>query len=156
MINLILHYFFNKQSSSIIDRSQGNLFVSIEDIEQYFTQMVYKMVYQILFNMKSVLEPIQVDYAPEVLSTQIVNIALILLILSIIIIILIMFFVFNTFVFVYSNRLLERFKNKYIKLYINISRKFIAIELGFLACAIIYFMFSIIKGLLFIIKHPVF
>lgn len=60
------------------------------------------------------IEPVKVDYSNELLATQIYGISIALFMLSIIIFLMLIFFILNTLIFVYSDKLLNYFKNKYI------------------------------------------
>lgn len=101
------------------------------------------------------LEPVQVNYSNELLAEQIYGISILLFALSITIIVLIIFLLINIIVFTYSDKLINYFKNKYIKLYININKKFIGIEIFLLGTSIIYFMYNLTFGIHFIATHPI-
>jgi hypothetical protein len=101
------------------------------------------------------LEPVQVNYSNELLANQIYGISILLFVLALIIIMLIIFLLFNIIIFTYSDKLITYFKNKYIKLYISINKKFIGIEIFLLGTSIIYFMYILTYGIHFIATHPI-
>lgn len=47
------------------------------------------------------------------------------------------------------------FTNKYIRWYVNINMKLIGIEVFCLGSSILYFMYSLSKGLQYIATHPI-
>lgn len=114
-----------------------------------------KMVNSISDMLKSILEPVQVDYSASLLANQIHNISLMLFILSVLIIILLCALLINVLIFSYSDKLINYFKNKYIKMYINFNKKIIGIEIFFLGSSLLYFMYSLSFGIHFIATHPI-
>ena len=56
---------------------------------------------------------------------------------------------------VYSDKLLNLFTNKYIRWYILYNKKVIGIEIAFLSISILYFMYKLSYGLHFIATHPI-
>lgn len=114
-----------------------------------------KLLNSIIDSIKSILEPIQVSYSNEILANQIYHLSIVLFIMSLLIIILIISFIINVFIFVYSDKVMNYFNNKYIKWYININKKFIGIELLFLGSSILYFMYTLSYGIHFIATHPI-
>jgi hypothetical protein len=60
--------------------------------------------------------------------------------MSIFIIVLLLAFMFNTIIFIYSDKISNFFTNKYIKWYINFNKKIIGIELILLDSSIIYLL----------------
>lgn len=123
--------------------------------ENGIEELSNKIVNSIMENIKPFVEPIQVSYSNEVLAQQIYGISIMLFILSILVIILLIFFILNTLVFIYSDKLIDYFNNKYIKWYIYINKKFIAVELFFLSTSILYFMYILSYGIHFIATHPI-
>ena len=87
---------------------------------------------------KSVLQPVSVDYSNEVLSNQIYSISITLFILSVIILFLLIVFVFSVISFIYSEKILKYFTNKYIVKYITFKREILKIEIIFLSLILIY------------------
>ena len=104
---------------------------------------------------KSVLQPVSVDYSNEVLSNQIYSISITLFILSVIILFLLIVFVFSVISFIYSEKILKYFTNKYIVKYITFNREILKIEIIFLSLILIYFMYNLIFGLHFLATHPI-
>lgn len=105
--------------------------------------------------LKPILEPVSVEYSNELLSKQIYGIGILLFILSLLIIILILAFMINIVIFVFSDKLMNLFTNKYIRWYIGFNKKKIGIEIFFLGGSIIYFMYNLSYGLHFIATHPI-
>ena len=104
---------------------------------------------------KPFLQPVKVDYSNELLANQIHDISILLFILSIFIIILIIAFMFNTLVYLYSDKISNYFTNKYIKMYVNFNKKIIGIELLFIGSSILYFMYILTYGIHFLATHPI-
>jgi hypothetical protein len=75
--------------------------------------------------------------------------------MSIFIIVLLLAFMFNTIIFIYSDKISNFFTNKYIKWYINFNKKIIGIELILLGSSIIYFMLTLSYGIHFLATHPI-
>lgn len=105
--------------------------------------------------LKPILEPVSVDYSNEVLATQIYGISIILFVLSIFIIILLIAFILNILILVYSDKLMNLFKNKYIRWYIKFNKQIIGIEICFLGVSLLYFMYILSYGIHFIATHPI-
>jgi hypothetical protein len=78
-----------------------------------------------------------------------------LYILSIFIIILLIAFMINIILFLYSDKLITYFNNKYIKWYLNLNKKMIGIELWLLGGSILYFLYFLSNGIRFIATHPI-
>ena len=104
---------------------------------------------------KSILEPVSVSYSNEVLSNQLYNISIILFILSIALLILLTAFVVNIISFIYSEKLLQYFTNKYIVKYISFNREIIKIEIVVVGFLLIYIMYQLAFGLHFLATHPI-
>ncbi len=106
-------------------------------------------------NLKYILEPVQVNYSNEILANQIYDISILLFVLSIIITGLIIVLIINMLILINMDRIIKYFNNKYIRWYLLFNKKVIGIEILILGVTIIYFMFSLTKGILFIATHPV-
>ena len=102
-----------------------------------------------------ILEPVSVSYSNDTLATQIYGISIMLFFLSVAIIILILALILNILMWVYSDKLLNLFTNKYIRWYILYNKKVIGIEIAFLSISILYFMYKLSYGLHFIATHPI-
>lgn len=98
----------------------------------------------------SILDPVTVEYPKEVLLNQLYGISIALLIISLCIIILVIAFIFNVVVYINSDRILKFFKNKYILTFVKFNLRVMSIEIVILGLSILYFMYFISKGLLFI------
>lgn len=105
--------------------------------------------------LKPILEPVSVEYSKDILANQIYGISVILFVLSVLILILLLFFMINIIILVYSDKLMNFFKNKFIRWYIAFNKKIIGIEIWFLGSSIIYFMYMLSYGIHFIATHPI-
>ena len=74
-------------------------------------------------------EPVQVSFSNELLSEQIHFISIILFMLTVFILIFFISLLFNITVFIFSDKLLNYFTNKYIRWYISFNKKIIAFEI---------------------------
>lgn len=117
-----------------------------------FTEELVKNITDIL---KSVIEPVQVDYSISLLANQIHNVSIMLFILSVLIIILLLGLLINILIFAYSDKLINYFSNKYIKMYIGFNKKIIGVEICFLGGSLLYFMYTLSFGIHFIATHPI-
>ena len=106
-------------------------------------------------HLKPILQPIYVDYSTEILANQIYGISILIFIISIAVLILLSSFAINIILFVYSDKLLNYFTNKYIRWYISFNKKMIAVEIWFLGGSLFYFMYYISYGIHFIATHPI-
>jgi hypothetical protein len=104
---------------------------------------------------KDYLTPVSVTYNNILLSEQIYHISILLYIAAILITFLIIFLLFNIFIFINSDKFISYFKNKYIKMYINLQIKVIKIEIFLIGGTIILFMINLIEGIRFIATHPI-
>nr|WUR10574.1 hypothetical protein [Elmerina hispida] len=114
-----------------------------------------KIINGVLDLLRPILEPVHVDYSAQLLSNQIHGISILLFILSIMIFILLIGFIINLLIFVYSDKLINLFNNKYIKWYIIFNKKIIGIEICFIGSSLIYFMYMLSYGIHFIATHPI-
>ena len=117
-----------------------------------FTQELLNGVFD---KIKFILEPVQVNYSNEVLANQIYDLSILLFVLSLIIVGLIIVLLFNLFMYINMDKIIQFFNNKYIKWYLTLNKKFISIEICFLGCSILYFMYTLITGIRFIAIHPI-
>ena len=102
-----------------------------------------------------ILKPVSVNYSNEILSNQLYNISIILFILSIALLILLTAFVVNIITYIYSEKLLRYFTNKYIVKYISFNRAIIKIEIIVVGLLLIYFMYQLVFVLHFLATHPI-
>ena len=100
-------------------------------------------------------EPVQHTFTIDVMSNHIQNLSLLLFILTAIILIFFISLLFNVTLFIFSNRLLSFFTNKYILLYLKFNKKFIALEIIILSCWICYLLYVLLTGLHYLATHPV-
>ena len=106
-------------------------------------------------HLKFILEPVQVNYSNEVLANQITEISILLFILGVLTSILIAFLLVNMVLYMYMDRIIQFFNNKFIKLYLIYNKKMLAIEIFVLGATILYFMYFLLKGTQFIATHPI-
>jgi hypothetical protein len=81
-----------------------------------------------------ILKPVIVDFSIELLSSQIYHIGIILFVLTIFLVIFFVSLLFNLTIYLFSDRILTYFQNKYIKWYISFNKKVIALEIFILSC----------------------
>jgi len=105
--------------------------------------------------LKPILEPVQVSYSNELLANQINDVSIILFLMMLIIMLMFTVLLLNILVFIYSDKIKNYFSNKYIKMYVSITKKFIAIEIILTSITILYSMYIIETGLRFIATHPI-
>lgn len=105
--------------------------------------------------LKPILEPVQVPYSNELLANQINDVSIILFLMMLIIMLMFTVLLLNILVFIYSDKIKNYFNNKYIKMYVSITKKFIAIEIILTSITLLYFMYIIETGLRFIATHPI-
>lgn len=126
-------------------------FISSDDLGK-FSEII---VNTIMGNLKGILEPAYVNYSNDILLEQIYGLSILLFLLSLLIIILFLGFILNILIFVYSDKILSYFTNKYIRAYIQLNKKLIGIEIFLLSSSILYFLYVLSHGLHFICTHPV-
>ena len=120
----------------------------VEDIPNNIIKYIMDII-------RPILEPVITNYSNEILANQIYDLSILLFILSILISILILGLLINILVLINSNRILNFFTNKYIRWYVNVNMKLIGIEVLCLGSSILYFMFTLSKGLQYIATHPI-
>ena len=119
------------------------------------SDLMHVFLNRIFENIKYVLEPVQVNYSNDLLANQINDLSILLFVLAIIIFSLIIVLLFNLFMYINMDKIIQFFNNKYIKWYLTLNKKFISIEICFLGCSILYFMYTLITGIRFIAIHPI-
>lgn len=105
--------------------------------------------------LKNIFEPVQVDFSIELLSAQINSISIILFMLTFLILIFFISLLFNITVFLFSDKLLNYLKNKYIRWYLTFSKKVIGLEILMLSGLIFYLLYMLLYGLHYIAIHPI-
>ena len=118
--------------------------LSLEDFTEFFMDYL-----------KPILQPIPVNYSNEVLADQINALAILLFLLSLIVIFLFVVFTINAIILIYREKLVNYFSNKYIRAYLKLNTSLIVLELFFLSTTIVYFLYTLSKGLQFIAQHPI-
>ena len=138
--------------ATTISETVGNNFTTapqgMEDIST-------KLIKYIIDIIRPILEPVTTNYSNEVLANQIYDLSILLFILSILISMLILGLLLNILVVINGNTILNFFTNKYIRWYVNINMKLIKIEVFCLGSSILYFMYTLSKGLQYIATHPI-
>jgi hypothetical protein len=76
-----------------------------------------------------IFEPVVVSFSNEVLSNQIHNISILLFLLTVCIGIFFLSLLLNLTVFIFTDRLMNYFKNKYILWYLSFNKKIIGLEI---------------------------
>ena len=102
-----------------------------------------------------IFEPVLVSFSNDVLANQIHNISIILFFLTICIIIFFISLLVNITVFIFSDRLMKYFTNKYIQWYLSFNKKVIGLEIFMLSGWIIYLFYMLLYGLHYIATHPI-
>lgn len=101
------------------------------------------------------LKPQQVDYSVEILMDQHHFIAICLFIMTISALFLFFVFLYNIVLFIYKDKILSYFTNKYIVLYLKLQFKILKIEIIVLALLIVYYFYFLIIGLHFLAIFPI-
>ena len=101
------------------------------------------------------LKPQQVDYSVELLMDQHHFITICLFIITISALFLFFVFLYNIVLFIYKDKILSYFTNKYIVLYLKLQFKILNIEIIVLALLIIYYFYFLIIGLHFLAIFPI-
>nr|WVH38304.1 hypothetical protein [Trametes meyenii] len=130
----------------------SNSYINNSDSNSDFLQLFLNSIFT---HFKRILEPVQVNYSNEVLANQIHDISLLLFILSLIIVFLIIILLLNILLYINMDSIIKIFKNKYIKWYLLINKKFLSIEIFILGITILIFMQTLITGIHFIATHPI-
>lgn len=120
-----------------------------------FYEMFNTIINNLFDKFKFILEPLPVNYSNEILANQIHDLSILLFILSVLITVLLIFLLFNIIILINMDKIIKIFKNKFILLYLKWNKKAISIEVFLLGGSILYFMFTLSKGLLFIATHPI-
>ena len=154
LINIIHRYFeyYNLLGLDLINASLTKKFVGGGENINVFIQSLVCDIYDIS---KNILKPLQVNYSNEVLANQITEISILLFILGVLTSILIAFLLVNMVLYMYMDRIIQIFNNKFIKLYLIYNKKMLAIEIFVLGATILYFMYFLLKGTEFIATHPI-
>jgi hypothetical protein len=135
---------------SAISETVVNKFTAAPRFATGMEDISTKIIKYIMDIILPILEPISTNYPNEVLANQIYDLSILLFILSILISILILGLLINILVVINSNRILNLFTNKYIRWYVNLNMKLISIEVLCLGSSILYFMYTLSKGLQYI------
>nr|YP_010170416.1 hypothetical protein K8K84_mgp054 [Phanerochaete carnosa]QRZ60398.1 hypothetical protein [Phanerochaete carnosa] len=134
-----------------LSEASPNKFIGDESLRD----LVQALISGMFDKFKFILEPMQVDYSNEVLANQIYDLSILLFILSILILGLIIVLLFNMFIYINMSKIIDFFDNKFIRWYLVLNKKFITIEIFILGSTILYFMYTLSIGILFIATHPI-
>lgn len=102
-----------------------------------------------------IFEPVQVSFSNEILSNQIHNMSILLWILTVCLSIFFISLLVNIALFIFSDRLMKYFTNKYILWYLSFNKKVIGFEIVMLSGWIIYLLYILLTGLHYIAIHPI-
>ena len=102
-----------------------------------------------------IFQPIPLDFPIQVMSNQIQNLSILLWILTICLCIFFISLLINITLYLFSDKLLKYFKNKYLLIYINFNKKVIVFEIIMLSIWIFYLLYILLTGLHYIAIHPV-
>lgn len=108
---------------------------------------------QLFLFLKGVLEPANVNYSNELLAEQIQGISIVLFIMCLSVLFLFFILILNVLMLMYADKFQNYFTNKYIIWYIKMNRRIIGLEVSFLSIVIVYGLYNILKGILFIATH---
>ena len=148
-------------TSKITEPVASNSASSVNNASKYIPDdinlsEIYNTYFKDIFEIfKHVLEPVQVSYSNELLANQINDIAIILFILVILIMFLLVILFINILLYINMDIIIKYFNNKYIIWYLTFNKKMMGIEIFISSVTILYFMFIVSKGILFIATHPV-
>lgn len=101
------------------------------------------------------LKPQQVDYSVDLLMDQHHLIAICLFIMTLTALFLFFVFLYNVVLFIYKDKILNYFTNKYIVLYLKLQFKILNIEIIIIALLILYYFYFLIIGLHFLAIFPI-
>jgi hypothetical protein len=76
-----------------------------------------------------IFQPVSLNFSNEVMSNQIHNLSILLWIITICLLVFFISLLINITLYIFSEKLLKYFKNKYLLIYINFNKKVIAFEI---------------------------
>ena len=141
----------DQETSKILESNNNNFLGGGNNLSDLSNTIINSLFDKFKF----ILEPLQVNYSNEVLANQIHDISILLFLISVLITILLIFLLINIFLLLNMDKIIKYFKNKWVLMYLNWNKKMISIEVFLLGGSIIYFMFTLSNGILFIAKHPI-
>jgi hypothetical protein len=142
-------------SSSSVPGVTDDIAKSTMGIDIDFAKIYDSVISKIVNYLNYVFEPVQHTFTIEVMSNHIQNISLLLFILTAILLIFFISLLFNITLFLFSERLMSYFTNKYILWYLKFNKKLIAFEIIILSGWIGYLLYVLLKGLHYLGTHPV-
>ena len=151
-LNTLSNTSINADTSNTLSNTSINKLIGDGDNLNDLAQGLLNGIFD---SLKFILEPVQVTYSNDLLANQINDLSILLFVLAIIIFSLIIVLLFNLFMYINMDKIIQFFNNKYIKWYLTLNKKFISIEICFLGCSILYFMYTLITGIRFIATHPI-
>lgn len=117
---------------------------------------IYEAIYsRMLGYLHNLFEPVPVTFSNELLSEQINFISILLFMLTVIILIFFISLLFNITLFIFSDKLLNYLKNKYILWYLSFNKKVLGFEIIMLSGWIFYLLYMVLFGLHYIATHPI-
>ena len=138
-------------SAGVTDEIAKNMLGVDIDLAKICESILSKIVNYLNY----IFEPVQHTFTIDIMSNHIQNISILLFILTAIIFIFFISLLFNMTLFLFSERLLKYFTNKYILWYLKFNQKIIAFEIIILSGWIGYLLYVLLTGLHYIATHPV-
>jgi hypothetical protein len=135
-----------------IDETAKSLIGGDIDFSKFSETIFSSSIMEYLHNF---FEPVQSSFSNELLSWQINFISILLFMLTVFILIFFISLLFNITVFIFSDKLLNYFSNKYIRWYLSFNKKVIGFEIIMLSGWIIYLLYLVLYGLHYIATHPI-
>nr|AWN55956.1 hypothetical protein [Pleurotus pulmonarius] len=162
---LALILFYVKFNSSVVRIKSGSEILKFFNVDNKFWfsnnnfgpygEMFNTIINNLFDKFKFILEPLPVNYSNEILANQIHDLSILLFILSVLITVLLILLLFNILILINMDKIIKIFKNKFILFYLEWNKKVISIEVFLLGGSILYFMYTLSKGILFIATHPI-
>jgi hypothetical protein len=116
-------------SSASVPGGSEDIAKSIMGVDIDYVKIYETAISKTVNYLNYIFEPVQHSFALDVMSNHVQNISILLFILTVIIFIFFISLLFNITTFIFSDRLLSYFKNKYIIGYIKYNKKIIAFEI---------------------------
>ena len=142
-------------SSASVPGGTDEIAKSMVGLDISFKNFYESVLSKIVNYLNYLFEPVQHTFTIDVMSNHIQNLSLLLFILTVIILIFFISLLFNITLFIFSDRLISYFKNKYILWYLKFNKKMIAFEIIILSCWIGYLLYVSLTGLHYLATHPV-
>jgi hypothetical protein len=114
-------------NDNVSNSSFGDIFGI--DLDPYLEAIIPKVIKYI----NDYFAPVFVPFSNELLSTQIHFVSIVLYFLVLMLLLFIIVLLINFTLFIFSDYLLKKFKNKYILVYLNFNKKVIGLEIFFIS-----------------------